>query len=139
MGSSARCAPALRWCEKRALLGRREAPALCRTRAVVQPWDRDGLHRPRRAAVADRRPARVGATWSRALPPLGLLQRRSPRRRRAPARGGRVRGSGGWSDPGAHAAAHLRALLQPCELLLLLRPLAPAGRAAGGGDEHAVG
>ena len=42
-------------------------------------------------------------------------------------------------DPSAHAAAHVRALLQPGQLLLLLHTPRAARRGRGGGDQHAMG
>ena len=88
------------------------------------PPDRDGLSRPRRASAAARRPA--------ARPPAGrpaLPAPRLPRRRRRPAcrRGARRRRRAGGKrarrpGPGAVPPAHVRPLLQPGELLLLLRP-----------------
>ena len=42
-------------------------------------------------------------------------------------------------DPSAHAAAHVRALLQPGQLLLLLHPPGAARSGRRGGDQHAMG
>ena len=110
--------------------------------ARVPPPAGARLHRPRRAARPARRAPAQAPSRARALPPARLprdpqvpLRRSGPRRRARP-----DREPPGWPDPAAYPSALLRALLQPGELLLLLRRrTARRAMRPRRGHQHALG
>src|SRR5690349_12943188 len=142
---SARCGWASgseRGCERELHLRGHDPASALGAPARVQPQAGAGLYRPRRAPRAARRPAGRPAAGGGALSPARLPRRsrRAAAARRARPGGGADRGRSRGSDPGADAAPLVRALLQPRELLLLLRAGGRAGPGSGrGGDEHALG
>ena len=113
----------------------RRAPGAARVRlpALLRVARPRGTRRgvPRPVAVVD------AASCARVVAPRRLPRRRHrpARHRRARPRRGRDRSAPRGADPPAHAAAHLRTLLQPGELLLLLRPRR-AGRRDGRRRDH---
>ena len=86
--------------------------------------DRAGLPRPRRAAAAARRPARpraAPASCASAAPTTSATRRAARRRGPRAGRASAPARAPDGPDPPAHPPAHVRPLLQPGQLLLLLR------------------